>query len=62
MLRYDKAEGGGRRLTARNVLSEPAMRGAYLDPMSPPEVNVFVNTQQAQWLPVLETFEASIKK
>jgi chaperone required for assembly of F1-ATPase len=30
--------------------------------MSPPEVNAFVNAQQAQWRPVLETFEASIKK
>jgi tripartite-type tricarboxylate transporter receptor subunit TctC len=50
------------------VLSEPdlakqlALRGAYVDPMSPPEVNVFVNTQQAQWRPVLEAFEQSIKK
>jgi tripartite-type tricarboxylate transporter receptor subunit TctC len=50
------------------VLSEPdlakqlALRGAYVDPMSPPEVNAFVNAQQAQWRPVLETFEASIKK
>jgi tripartite-type tricarboxylate transporter receptor subunit TctC len=50
------------------VLSEPdlakqlALRGAYVDPMSPPEVNVFVNTQQAQWRPVLEAFEESIKK
>ena len=50
------------------VLGEPdlakqlALRGAYVDPMSPPEVNVFVNTQQAQWRPVLETFEESIKK
>jgi len=35
---------------------------AYVDPMSPPEVNAFVNAQQAQWRPVLETFEASIKK
>ena len=50
------------------VLNEPdlakqlALRGAYVDPMSPPEVNVFVNTQQAQWRPVLEAFEESIKK
>jgi tripartite-type tricarboxylate transporter receptor subunit TctC len=50
------------------VLGEPdlakqlALRGAYVDPMSPPEVNTFVNAQQAQWRPVLEAFEASIKK
>ncbi len=50
------------------VLGEPdlakqlALRGAYVDPMSPSEVNAFVNSQQAQWRPVLETFEASIKK
>jgi tripartite-type tricarboxylate transporter receptor subunit TctC len=50
------------------VLSEPdlakqlALRGAYVDPMSPSEVNVFVSTQQAQWRPVLEAFEESIKK
>jgi tripartite-type tricarboxylate transporter receptor subunit TctC len=50
------------------VLGEPdlakqlALRGAYVDPMSPPEVNTFVNAQQAQWRPILEAFEASIKK
>jgi tripartite-type tricarboxylate transporter receptor subunit TctC len=49
------------------VLSEPdlakqlALRGAYVDPLSPSEVNAFVNAQQAQWRPVLEAFEASIK-
>jgi tripartite-type tricarboxylate transporter receptor subunit TctC len=52
----------------RKVLSEPdlakqlASRGAYVDPMSPSEVNTFINAQQAQWLPVIEAFEASIKK
>ena len=50
------------------VLSEPdlakqlAERGAYVDPMSPSEVNTFVNAQQAQWRPVIEAFEASVKK
>jgi tripartite-type tricarboxylate transporter receptor subunit TctC len=50
------------------VLGEPdlakqlVLRGAYVDPMSPPEVNAFVNAQQAQWRPVLEAFETSIKK
>jgi tripartite-type tricarboxylate transporter receptor subunit TctC len=49
-------------------LSEPdlakqlASRGAYVDPMSPSEVNTFINAQQEQWRPVLEAFEASIKK
>ena len=52
----------------RKVLSDPvlakelASRGAYVDPMSPSEVNIFINAQQEQWHPVLEAFEASIKK
>jgi tripartite-type tricarboxylate transporter receptor subunit TctC len=52
----------------RKVLSEPdlakelALRGAYVDPMSPSEVNAFINAQQEQWHPILEAFEASIKK
>ena len=52
----------------RKVLGEPdlakqlASRGAYVDPMSPSEVNSFINAQQEQWRPVLEAFEASIKK
>jgi tripartite-type tricarboxylate transporter receptor subunit TctC len=50
------------------VLAEPelakqlALRGAYVDPMSPSEVNTFINAQQEQWHPVIEAFEASIKK
>jgi len=49
------------------VLIEPdlakplELRGAYVDPMSPPEVKAFIDAQQAQWKPVLEAFEASIK-
>ena len=52
----------------RKVLAEPdlakqlALRGAYVDPMSPSEVNSFINAQQEQWRPVLEAFEASAKK
>ena len=52
----------------RKVLGEPdlakqlALRGAYVDPMSPPEVNTFINAQQEQWRPVLEAFEASVRK
>ena len=52
----------------RKALGEPdlakqlALRGAYVDPMSPSEVNTFINAQQEQWRPVLEAFEASVKK
>jgi tripartite-type tricarboxylate transporter receptor subunit TctC len=52
----------------RKVLSEPdlakqlALRGAYVDPMSPSEVSTFINAQQEQWRPILEAFEASLKK
>jgi tripartite-type tricarboxylate transporter receptor subunit TctC len=52
----------------RKVLGESdlakqlALRGAYVDPMSPSEVNAFINAQQEQWRPVLEAFEASVKK
>jgi tripartite-type tricarboxylate transporter receptor subunit TctC len=52
----------------RKVLGEAdlakqlALRGAYVDPMSPSEVNTFINAQQEQWRPVLEAFEASVKK
>lgn len=45
-----------------DLARELAVRGAYVDPMSPAEVNRFVNAQQEQWRPVLETFEANIKK
>jgi tripartite-type tricarboxylate transporter receptor subunit TctC len=50
------------------VLGEPdiakplAVRGAYVNPMSPAEVNRFVNAQQAQWRPVLDEFEATVNK
>jgi tripartite-type tricarboxylate transporter receptor subunit TctC len=46
------------------VLGQPdlatqfAQRGAFVSPMSPAEVNAFVNAQQAQWRPVLEAFAA----
>ncbi|MGH7246527.1 MAG: Bug family tripartite tricarboxylate transporter substrate binding protein, partial [Pseudomonadota bacterium] len=39
-----------------------AIRGAYVDPMSPSEVNAFINAQQVLWRPVLDAFEASINK
>lgn len=49
------------------VLGEPdlakqlALRGTYVNPMSPPQVNTFINQQQEQWRPVLEAFAASTK-
>ena len=52
----------------RKVLGEAelakqlALRGAYVDPMSPIEVNAFINAQQEQWRPILEAFEASVRK
>jgi tripartite-type tricarboxylate transporter receptor subunit TctC len=52
----------------KKVLAEPdlgrqfADRGAYVDPMTPAEVNAFIDAQQAQWKPVLQAFEASIRK
>ena len=52
----------------KKVLAEPdlakqmALRGAYVDAMTPSEVNDYVNAQQAQWKPVLEAFEASVNK
>ncbi len=52
----------------RKVLAEPDLakqlsaRGAYVDAMTPAQVNEYINAQQAQWKPVLQAFEASIKK
>jgi tripartite-type tricarboxylate transporter receptor subunit TctC len=51
----------------QKVLGEPdianplAQRGAFVSPMSPSEVNAFINAQQAQWRPVLDAFTASVK-
>jgi tripartite-type tricarboxylate transporter receptor subunit TctC len=51
----------------QKVLGEPdiakplALRGAYVNPMFPSEVDTFVNAQQAQWRPVLQAFVASVK-
>jgi tripartite-type tricarboxylate transporter receptor subunit TctC len=49
-------------LSESNLAKQLASRGAYVDPMSPSEVNTFINAQQEQWRPVIEAFEASIKK
>jgi tripartite-type tricarboxylate transporter receptor subunit TctC len=52
----------------KTTLAEPdlakqlALRGAYVDTMTPSEVNEYINAQQAQWKPVLQAFEASVNK
>ena len=52
----------------KSVLAEPDLakqlgqRGAYVDAMTPAEVTEFINSQQAQWKPVLQAFEASVNK
>jgi tripartite-type tricarboxylate transporter receptor subunit TctC len=52
----------------RKVLGEPdlakqlALRGAYVDPMSPAEVTKFITAQQEQWRPILQAFDTSVKK
>jgi tripartite-type tricarboxylate transporter receptor subunit TctC len=51
----------------QKVLSEPdldkqlTLRGSFVNPMSPSEVTAFINTQQAQWGPVLTAFAAAAK-
>jgi tripartite-type tricarboxylate transporter receptor subunit TctC len=58
-----KVNGSLRKVLGESDLAKQlALRGAYVDPMSPSEVNTFINAQQEQWRPVLEAFEASIKK
>ena len=49
-------------LSDADLANQLATRGAYVAPMSPSEVNTFINTQQEEWRPVLEAFEASVKK
>jgi tripartite-type tricarboxylate transporter receptor subunit TctC len=49
-------------LAQPDLAKELAARGAYVDAMTPAEVNAFVNAQQAQWKPVLEAFEATVNK
>ena len=52
----------------KKALAEPdlskqlALRGAYVDAMTPAEVDDFIKAQQAQWKPVLQAFEASVNK
>lgn len=49
-------------LSQSDLAKQLALRGAYVHPMSPTEVSAFINAQQAQWRPVLEAFEGSLKR
>jgi tripartite-type tricarboxylate transporter receptor subunit TctC len=49
-------------LAAPDLAKQLAARGAYVNPLSPQETNAFVTSQQTQWKPVLDAFEASINK
>jgi tripartite-type tricarboxylate transporter receptor subunit TctC len=49
-------------LSQTDLAQQLALRGGYVNPMSPAETNAFVDAQQAQWKPVLEAFEASVNK
>ncbi|MGH7484975.1 MAG: Bug family tripartite tricarboxylate transporter substrate binding protein [bacterium] len=48
----------------REAVSDPeikkqlALRGSYVNPMTPAEVNAFIDAQQTQWRPILEAFAA----
>ena len=58
-----KVNGSLRKVLGESDLAKQlALRGAYVDPMSPLEVNTFINAQQEQWRPILEAFEASVSK
>jgi tripartite-type tricarboxylate transporter receptor subunit TctC len=41
-------------LAQTDLANQLAQRGSYVNPMSPAEVNTFINAQQTQWRPVLE--------
>jgi tripartite-type tricarboxylate transporter receptor subunit TctC len=49
-------------LDEQDLSKQLALRGAYVDPMSPAEENNYINAQQSQWKPVLTAFEASVNK
>lgn len=48
-------------LSDRELAKQLAIRGSYANPMSPSEMNAFIDAQQAQWRPVLEAFAARTK-
>ena len=57
-----KVNAGLQKVLGEPAIADPlAQRGAFVSPMSPSEVNAFINAQQAQWRPVLEAFTASVK-
>jgi tripartite-type tricarboxylate transporter receptor subunit TctC len=47
-------DGLNKVLKKPDLAQQLAQRGSYVNPMSPAEVNTFINAQQAQWRPVLE--------
>jgi tripartite-type tricarboxylate transporter receptor subunit TctC len=49
-------------LAESDLAKQLALRGAYVDAMTPPEVSAYINAQQTQWKPVLQAFEASVNK
>jgi tripartite-type tricarboxylate transporter receptor subunit TctC len=57
-----KVNAGLQKVLSESDIANPlALRGAFVSPMSPSEVNAFINAQQAQWRPVLQAFMASVK-
>jgi tripartite-type tricarboxylate transporter receptor subunit TctC len=51
----------GKVLGEADLTRQLSDRGSYVNPMSPAEVNAFINAQQVQWRPVLEAFAATTK-
>jgi tripartite-type tricarboxylate transporter receptor subunit TctC len=59
----EKFNGALNKVLAQTDLAKQlAARGAYVNPLSPADTNAFVNTQQAQWKPVLDAFAAESNK
>jgi tripartite-type tricarboxylate transporter receptor subunit TctC len=57
-----KVNAGLQKVLSESDVAKPlALRGAFVNPMSPSEVNAFINAQQEQWRPVLQAFVASVK-
>jgi tripartite-type tricarboxylate transporter receptor subunit TctC len=51
----------GKVLDDQELAKQLSDRGSYVNPMTPSEVNAFINAQQAQWRPVLTAFAAQSK-
>ena len=57
-----RVNAGLQKVLGESDVAKPlALRGAFVNPMSPSEVNAFINAQQEQWRPVLQAFVASVK-